>query len=117
MCVQVVSVHVNPLDGNLVMSAGNDHTARIFDLRLLTSSEPPAAAVKGAFKPTPQIYSISVLFSGRKVTPYDKWTNGHLLPTFGLECCCWRLCIPANILNALECPMRVNGEGKESVNG
>ena len=40
-------MHVNPLDSNLVMSAGNDHTARIFDLRLLTSSEPPAAAVKG----------------------------------------------------------------------
>lgn len=46
----MVSVHVNPLDSNLVMSAGNDHTARIFDLRLLTSSEPPAAAVKGAFE-------------------------------------------------------------------
>ena len=43
-----MSVHVNPVDCNLVMSAGNDHTARICDLRLLSSTEEAAAPTKGA---------------------------------------------------------------------
>lgn len=36
---QIQSVHVNPVDHNLVMSAGNDYTARILDIRNLTTGK------------------------------------------------------------------------------
>lgn len=45
--LQVVSLHVNPLDCNLVISAGNDHTARICDLRALSGSDAQAGSVPG----------------------------------------------------------------------
>ena len=48
VAVQVVSVSVNPVDCNLVLSAGNDHMARITDLRVLSSSPTPSPGAKGA---------------------------------------------------------------------
>lgn len=41
---QIQSVHVNPVDNNLVMSAGNDYTARILDIRNLTTGKGPRRA-------------------------------------------------------------------------
>ncbi len=43
---QVNSVHVHPVDGNLLLTGSNDWTARLTDLRRLTSSasEPDAGA-------------------------------------------------------------------------
>jgi hypothetical protein len=35
--LQVQCVHVNPADNNLVITAGNDYTARVLDIRQLTS--------------------------------------------------------------------------------
>ncbi|KAL4435880.1 hypothetical protein ABPG77_000642 [Micractinium sp. CCAP 211/92] len=49
---KIQSVHVNPVDSNLVMSAGNDYTARILDIRSLTTGKlgkaPVGAAPEGA---------------------------------------------------------------------
>lgn len=53
---KIQSVHVNPVDNNLVMSAGNDYTARILDIRNLTTGRtggskgkaPVGAAPEGA---------------------------------------------------------------------
>ncbi len=50
---QVVSVSVNPVDPHLIMSAGNDHTARLSDIRVLsggaasTSAPTPGASQFG----------------------------------------------------------------------
>ena len=38
--LQVQSVHCNPVDANLVMTAGNDYTARVVDMRNLMGGEP-----------------------------------------------------------------------------
>ncbi len=50
---KVVSVHLHPLHPSLVLTAGNDHSARIFDIRELSSglrppppAEPTAAAAR-----------------------------------------------------------------------
>lgn len=37
--LQVQSVHCNPVDANLVMTAGNDYTARVVDIRNLMGGE------------------------------------------------------------------------------
>lgn len=44
---QVNSVHVNPVDSNLLLTGSNDWTARLADLRCLTSaaSEPDSGKV------------------------------------------------------------------------
>ncbi|EFJ49678.1 hypothetical protein VOLCADRAFT_117128, partial [Volvox carteri f. nagariensis] len=44
---KVVSVHMHPLHPPLVLTAGNDHSARIFDIRELSSAPSAAAAVAG----------------------------------------------------------------------
>ena len=36
---QIQSVHCNPVDANLVMTAGNDYTARVVDIRNLMGGE------------------------------------------------------------------------------
>ena len=41
---QVVSVSVNPVDPYLIMSAGNDHTARLSDLRVLSGGAASTSA-------------------------------------------------------------------------
>ncbi len=33
-------MHCNPVDANLVMTAGNDYTARVVDMRNLMGGEP-----------------------------------------------------------------------------
>eukprot|EP00884_Botryococcus_braunii_P017509 jgi/Botrbrau1/4441/Bobra.0348s0029.2 len=40
---KVNTIHVNPLDQNLLLTAGNDWMARLFDLRVLVSSLPSAS--------------------------------------------------------------------------
>ncbi|PNW73904.1 hypothetical protein CHLRE_13g577550v5 [Chlamydomonas reinhardtii] len=44
---KVVSVHVHPLQPALILTAGNDHSARIFDIRELSSAPSAAAAAAG----------------------------------------------------------------------
>lgn len=44
--VQIVSVHVNPADSHLLLTASNDHTARITDMRCVSSQA--AASSSGA---------------------------------------------------------------------
>ena len=43
---QIVSVHVNPADSHLLLTASNDHTARITDMRCVSSQA--AASSSGA---------------------------------------------------------------------
>lgn len=69
----MVSVHVNPLDCNLIISAGNDHTARICDLRMLSGSEQPTAAAPGG---------------ASWLRAYARWTSRALASVQGL-CQVW----------------------------
>ena len=36
--LQVTSCHVNPVDSNMLMSSSNDWTAKIFDIRNMSTS-------------------------------------------------------------------------------
>ena len=52
---QVVSVSVNPVDPHLIMSAGNDHTARLSDLRVLSGGAASTSAPTAGASVIPQL--------------------------------------------------------------
>ena len=52
--MQVTSIHFSPVDPNLMLSAGNDWAARLFDMRTLSDS--PSAS-KGEHQDWPSHYS------------------------------------------------------------
>lgn len=48
---KVVSVSVHPRDPSLILTAGNDHTARLFDVRSMTSNAGPSTVSPDAKRP------------------------------------------------------------------
>lgn len=50
---KVASVQAHPLDPSVVMTSGNDHCARLFDVRALSSMRPPPAAAAPPAVPPP----------------------------------------------------------------
>lgn len=48
---QLNTIHVNPVEQHMVLTAGNDWMARLFDLRVLISSLPSATSTPAGGPP------------------------------------------------------------------
>ncbi|GIM03293.1 hypothetical protein Vretimale_8052, partial [Volvox reticuliferus] len=57
---KIVSVHMHPLNPLLVLTAGNDHSARIFDIRELSSAASAAAAPSSTPPSAPSVAAAAV---------------------------------------------------------
>ncbi|GLC35552.1 hypothetical protein PLESTM_000336600 [Pleodorina starrii] len=62
---KVVSVHMHPLHPPLVLTAGNDHSARLFDIRELSSAPSAAAAAAAAAAPPPAAAAAAAIATAR----------------------------------------------------
>ncbi|PNH06348.1 Protein DAMAGED DNA-BINDING 2 [Tetrabaena socialis] len=67
---KVVSVHMHPLNPTLVLTAGNDHTARLFDIRELSSAISAADCRRPSSAPAgPGVASAAVAAAGGQAAP------------------------------------------------
>ena len=88
--MQVTSVHVNPVDEHLVLSASNDHTSRISDIRRLSGSlaTTSGGAGAGAFALLLLVFSCSCFVHTHLIYSFSickGWHGGYVFVSLGPE--------------------------------